>query len=122
MKNISIVALSLVMSSMVPSAAYAASDVCCGDPLECFCFKDGNGDWTRGGLAKIPPNAQTKGLQFKEAAELSPDKKAPPQGNESVKSKIFDRWGNLKTKKDCDKAVGVWAGEDGKGECTGPRK
>jgi hypothetical protein len=61
-------------------------------------------------------------LQFKEADQLSADKKAQPQGNESVKKKIFDRWGELKTKKDCDNAVGVWAGEDGKGECTGPRK
>jgi hypothetical protein len=121
-KNISIVALSLVMSSMVSSAAYAVSDVCCGDPLTCFCFKDGNGDWKKGGWAKPPPNAQTKGLQFKEAAQLSADKTEQPQGNESVKTKIFDRWGNLKTKKDCGTGGGVWAGEDGKGECTGPRK
>ena len=110
------------MSSMVSSAAYAVSDTCCGDPLTCFCFKDGNGDWKKGGRAKPPSNAETKGLQFKEADQLSADKKPQPQGNESVKKKIFDRWGELKTKKDCDKAVGVWAGEDGKGECTGPRK
>ena len=110
------------MSSMVSSAAYAVSDVCCGDPLTCFCFKDGNGDWKKGGRAKPPSNAETKGLQFKEAAQPSADKKAQSQGNESVKKEIFDRWGEFKTKKDCDKAVGVWAGEDGKGECTGPRK
>lgn len=53
---------------------------------------------------------------------LPADKKAQPQGNESVKSDIFDRWGKMKTKASCETGGGAWAGEDGKGSCTGPRK
>lgn len=60
------VALSFLAAGLLPSLAYAASDACCGDPLTCFCYKAENGDWRKGGVRKIPPNAQTKGLQFKE--------------------------------------------------------
>lgn len=87
------------MSSMVSSAAYAASDVCCGDPLTCFCFKDVNDDWKRGGQT-IPKGAQTKGSQFKQ-----------PQA-----------YSSFRTKDSCGNGGWVWAGSDGKGECTGQRK
>lgn len=54
---------------------------------------------------------------------LSADKKTQPQGNESVKPRtIFDRWGNLKTKKGCETEGGVWDGGTGQGDCTGPLK
>lgn len=118
MKKISIVILTLVMGSMVTSAAYGASDACCGDPLSCFCYKAENGDWLKGTLSKIPSKVQTKGLQFKETGHLDTTSKAQPQSSGSVKSDIFDRWGKMKTKKDCDTGGGVWAGEDGKGSCT----
>ena len=109
--------LLLGMSSLMSSAAYAASDACCGDPLTCFCYKAENGDWKKGGLAKIPPKAQTKGLQFKEAGHLTTDKKTQAVSSET----IFDRWGNLKTKKACDVGGGVWDGGTGQVGCTGPR-
>lgn len=50
------------------------------------------------------------------------DKKARSQDIGSVKQDIFDRLGNSKTKANCETAGGVWAGEDGKSSCTGPRK
>lgn len=53
---------------------------------------------------------------------LPADKKARPPHNGSVKPDIFDRWGNMKTKANCETAGGVWAGEDGESSCTGPRK
>lgn len=53
---------------------------------------------------------------------LPVDKKARSQDIGSVKPYIFDRWGNMKTKANCETAGGVWAGEDGKRSCTGPRK
>lgn len=90
----------LVVSCMVPNAAYAVSDVCCGDPPSCFCFKDVNDDWKQGGQIKIPSGAQTKGLQFKQ-----------PQA-----------YSSFKTKDSCVNGGWVWAGSDGKGECTGQRK
>lgn len=119
MKNISMVVMTLVVGHMMTSAAYAASDACCGAPT-CFCYKAENGDWKKGTtMFKIPANAETKGLQFKEAGRLDADKKAQPQGNE--KQTIFDRWG-LKTKEACKAGGGVWAGPDGNGSCSGPRK
>jgi len=114
MKKISIVSLLFVMSSLATSAAYAVSDACCGDPLTCFCYKAENGDWKKGELAKIPPKAQTKGLQFKEAGQLTANKK--------TQAEIFDRWGKMKTKVSCETGGGIWAGEDGKGSCTERRK
>lgn len=53
---------------------------------------------------------------------LSAEKKARSRDNGGVKPYIFDRWGNMKTKASCESAGGVWAGEDGKSSCTGPRK
>ena len=53
---------------------------------------------------------------------LPADKKAQSQGNGVVQAEIFDRWGKMKTKKDCATGGGVWVGEDGKGSCTERRK
>ena len=73
--------LSLLGAGIVPGVAHAKSDACCGDPLTCFCYKAENGDWLKGGLAKIPEKAQTKGLKFKErdlSAAALKDSKAEP--------------------------------------------
>lgn len=45
------------------------------------------------------------------------DAKTPPVNPGT----IFDRWGKMATKKDCDAGGGVWDGGAGKGTCTGPR-
>lgn len=52
---------------------------------------------------------------------LSADKKAQQPGNGVVQAEIFDRWGNTKTKKDCETGKGVWDSGTGQGSCTGPR-
>lgn len=72
MVTIRMVVLLFLAAGLMPSLAYAKSDACCGDPLTCFCFKAENGDWLKGGVRKIPPKAQTKGLQFKDR-DLSKD-------------------------------------------------
>ena len=48
---------------------------------------------------------------------LPADKKAQPVNSET----IFDRWGNITTKKGCETEGGVWDGGTGQGGCTGPR-
>lgn len=48
---------------------------------------------------------------------LPTDRKAQPVNPGA----IFDRWGNIKTKKGCETEGGVWDGGHGQGGCTGPR-
>jgi hypothetical protein len=93
--------LLLGLSSLAPRAAFAASDACCGNPLSCFCFKAENGDWLKGGLIKVPQNAQTKGLQFKEVSFVLDSRR---------------KTSDVKGKPHC--GAGVWAGPDGTGGCT----
>lgn len=50
-------------------------------------------------------------------AILSADKKAQPVKPEP----IFDRWGNMKTKKGCETGGGFWDDGTGQGSCTEPR-
>lgn len=52
---------------------------------------------------------------------LPANQKAQSARGESAKSPIFDRWGKMKTKKDCETEGGVWDGGAGQGGCTGPR-
>lgn len=63
------------------------------------------------------PSAQKESscrlIQTSDPAEA----KAPPVNPGT----IFDRWGKMATKQDCETGGGVWDGGAGKGTCTGPR-
>jgi len=124
MKANSIVTLLLVVSGMAAGAAYAISDACCDAP-SCFCYQAENGDWKQGSYAYVPSNAQTKGLQFRVVGQADRNKKTQKSGSTaSVKLPKTDMANKsaAKTKANCEAGGGVWAGEDGKGSCTGLRK
>lgn len=102
---------------LAPTTASAITVYLCFDYADCANCKATYGDNCALATEKLK---RPKGTVF----DLKEFRHTQPVGIQAQPVNpgfIFDRWGNIKSKKGCETEGGVWDGGTGQGGCTGPR-